>query len=102
MNVAEREVRKALFRHTEYCQAQLDRAQKENTRWNGFYSQQYETIKECQSKGLDYMQFDTLRRKARADVEFWDKEFEKAVHNFYGSFASEGEATYFMLICCNE
>lgn len=102
MNIVERETRKALFRHTQYCQEQLEKAQEENTRWNGYYSQQYETIKECQSKGLDYMQFDTLRRKAKADVEFWDKEFEKAVHRFYNSFASEGEAICFMLICCNE
>lgn len=96
----ERELRKTLFNHMMYCQEQREKAEKENTKYNGFYSQQYETVHKCKEQGLDFLQFAALKRKARADYEFWDKEFEIAVKQFYRRFNDEGEATMYMLICC--
>ena len=46
------------------------------------------------------MQYASLKRKAKADVEFWDKEFENAVKEFYSRFSNDGEATMFIMICC--
>ena len=52
--MTERELRKALFNHIIYCRVQLEKAEKENARYNGFYSQQYETIQKCKEQGLDF------------------------------------------------
>lgn len=96
----ERELRKTLFKHMMYCQEQREKAEKENAKYNGFFSQQYETVQKCKEQGLDFMQYASLKRKAKADVEFWDKEFENAVKEFYSRFSNDGEATMFIMICC--
>ena len=96
----ERELRKTLFKQMMYCQEQREKAEKENAKYNGFFSQQYETVQKCKEQGLDFMQYASLKRKAKADWEFWDKEFENAVKEFYSSFNSDGEATMFIMMCC--
>lgn len=96
----ERELRKALFNHTIYCRDQLEKAEKENAKYNGFYSQQYETVQKCKEQGLDFLQYSALQRKAKADCEFWDKEFEIAVKDYYERFKNRNEAEMFALICC--
>ena len=102
MNIVDIENKKTLFNHMMYCQEQLNKAREENGKWNGFYSTQYELIKECQSKGYSYLQFDALKRKAWAEVNFWEKEYDKALQNFNEKFSSWGDATLFMLIYCSE
>ena len=102
MNIVEKEIRKTLFEHMMYCQEKLNKAREENGKWNGFYSTQYELIKECQSKGYSHLQFDALKRKAWAEVNFWEKEYDKALHKFNEKFSSWGEATMFVLVHCND
>jgi len=98
--MTERELRKTLFNHMMYCQEQREKAEEENAKYNGFRSQQFESIQEHKKRGLDFLQWNSLRHKAKADVEFWDKEFENAVKEFYSRFNNDGEATMFILICC--
>lgn len=83
-----------------YCQEQREKAEKENEKYNGFLSQQYETVQKCKGQGLDFLQYASLKRKAKVDLEFWDKEFEAAVKDYYERFNNDNEAQMFILICC--
>lgn len=100
--MSERELRKMLFNQMMYCQEQREKAEKENSKYNGFFSQQYETVQKCKEQGLDFMQYASLKRKAIADWEFWDKEFEVAVKEYYARFNNNNEAEMFLLICCQQ
>lgn len=98
--MSERELQKTLFKHMMYCQEQREKAEKENAKYNGFFSQQYEAVQKCKEQGLDFLQYASLKRKAKADWEFWDREFDFAVKEFYASFNNEVEAVMHMIVCC--
>lgn len=95
----EREMRMTLYKHVMYCQEQLQKAKEVYEKYGGFYSQQYESIQEHKECGLDFMQWNSLKRKAKSDVVFWDNEFGIAVNDFYSRFKSNDEANVFMLMC---
>ena len=96
----ERELRKTLFNHMMYCQEQREKAEKENAKYNGFFSQQYELVQKYKEQGLDFLQYASLKRKAKAEYDFWDKEFDIAVKEFYGRFGDESEAIMYIMVCC--
>jgi len=96
--MSERELRKTLFNHIIYCREQLENAENENKKYNGFFSQQYETLQECKKQGFDFLQYVSLQRKAKANLEFWDNEFTVAVKDYYERFNNKNEAEIFALM----
>jgi hypothetical protein len=65
--------------HIDFCAEQREKAIKEYGKYNGFASQVYKTQRET---GYNMYQMAAMAEFTQKTVEFWDKEFDKAIEQY--------------------